>query len=112
MTEEFSAESRAPAADESVWRQDLGCSLRSVVASLPEHRVVLLLAANSVADGRGAIELALDIDPHVTSVITLSNNRLNTHYLRMNGDQWECRDESHISSTYLGKIKVSRAHAN
>ena len=76
----------------SVWREDLVCGLRGVVALLPEHQVQLMLTEHGVADMQGAIALALDIDPHVRTVITYSGNRLDTAYLLNDAGQWEFRD--------------------
>ena len=75
--------------DDAVWRKDLVCGLRSVVAHLPEHQVTLLLAEGSCCDMRGAIALAFDIDPRVKTVVTYSGDRMDTVYVLSTAGKWQ-----------------------
>jgi hypothetical protein len=76
----------------SVWREDMVCGLRGIVALLPEHQVQLMLTERGCADMQGAIALALDIDPRVKTVVTYSGDRMDTVYMLNDAGQWEFRD--------------------
>ena len=84
---------------DAVWREDLVCGLRGVVALLPEHQVQLLLAEGSVCDMGGAIALALDIDPRVTTVVTYSGDRMDTVYLLNDSGEWVCKSARFSQAT-------------
>ncbi len=79
--------------ENAVYRFDLRCALRQVVADLPAHRVSMVLPEFHAVDMSGAVGLALDIDPHVREVQVFVGTLLDIVYLRGLAGEWRCIDE-------------------